>query len=41
MTNDPLPELPAGAFSKQDPGDDLAFLAIAIIHIPDNGHSHS
>ncbi len=27
MTNDPLPELPAGAFSKQDPGDDLAFYA--------------
>ncbi|WP_445192798.1 methyltransferase domain-containing protein [Sphingomonas sp. Tas61C01] len=27
MTNDRLPELPAGAFSKQDPGDDLAFYA--------------
>ena len=27
MTNDPLPELPAGAFSKQDSGDDLAFYA--------------
>ena len=27
MTNDPLPELPAGAFLKQDPGDDLAFYA--------------
>ena len=27
MTNDPLPELPAGAFAKQDTGDDLAFYA--------------
>ena len=27
MTNDPLPELPAGAFTKQDPEDDLAFYA--------------
>ena len=27
MTNDRLPELPAGAFSKQDPDDDLAFYA--------------
>ena len=27
MTNDPLPELPAGAFSKQDSDDDLAFYA--------------
>ena len=27
MTIDPLPELPAGAFTKQDSGDDLAFYA--------------
>ena len=27
MTINPLPELPAGAFSKQDAGDDLAFYA--------------
>ena len=27
MTHDPLPELPAGAFAKQDMGDDLAFYA--------------
>ena len=35
MTNDPLPELPAGAFSKQDPVDDLAFYAPArlVTHI--------
>ena len=25
MTDDPLPDLPAGAFAKQDGGDDLAF----------------
>jgi hypothetical protein len=35
MTSVPLPELPAGAFSKQDPGDDLAFYAPArlVTHI--------
>ena len=27
MTQDPLPELPAGAFARQDEGDDLAFYA--------------
>ncbi|KHL25861.1 methyltransferase type 11 [Croceibacterium mercuriale] len=27
MTDDPLPELPAGAFARQDGGDDLAFYA--------------
>lgn len=27
MTDDPLPEVPAGAFAKQDSGDDLAFYA--------------
>ena len=27
MTHDPLPELPAGAFDRQDEGDDLAFYA--------------
>ncbi|PZN96278.1 MAG: methyltransferase type 11 [Alphaproteobacteria bacterium] len=27
MTDDPLPELPAGAFDKQDGSDDLAFYA--------------
>jgi len=27
MTHDPLPELPAGAFARQDEGDDLAFYA--------------
>ena len=27
MTGNPLPELPAGAFAKQDAGDDLAFYA--------------
>ena len=27
MTNGPLPELPSGAFAKQDTGDDLAFYA--------------
>ena len=27
MTDDPLPELPAGAFAKVDGGDDLAFYA--------------
>lgn len=35
MTNDLLPELPAGAFDKQDAGDDLAFYAPArlVTHI--------
>lgn len=28
MTDAQLPELPAGAFAKQDPGDDLAFYAV-------------
>ena len=27
MTQDPLPELPAGAFARQDEHDDLAFYA--------------
>ena len=27
MIQDPLPELPAGAFARQDEGDDLAFYA--------------
>ncbi len=27
MTDDPLPDLPAGAFARQDGGDDLAFYA--------------
>lgn len=27
MTDDPLPDLPAGAFAGQDEGDDLAFYA--------------
>ena len=37
MTDDPLPELPAGAFAKQDGGDDLAFYAPArlVTHIDD------
>lgn len=35
MTDDLLPELPAGAFDKQDAGDDLAFYAPArlVTHI--------
>ena len=35
MTNDSFPELPAGAFDKQDAGDDLAFYAPArlVTHI--------
>ena len=27
MADDPLPQLPAGAFDRQDDGDDLAFYA--------------
>jgi len=37
MSADPLPELPAGAFGKQDAGDDLAFYAPPrlVMHIDD------
>ena len=37
MTDDPLSDLPPGAFAKQDAGDDLAFYAPArlVMHIDD------
>ncbi|WP_375397320.1 class I SAM-dependent methyltransferase [uncultured Sphingomonas sp.] len=38
MIADPLPELPAGAFAKQDAGDDLAFYAPPrLVHHIDEG----